>query len=69
MKAFCARDLLAHVQGLSLFSACVTHLFQMACKNSVTALFSKNKWACLLPSYVFSFRPWHSESWHLAATG
>ena len=64
MEAFCAEDLLAHVQGLCLLGACITHLFQIACKNCSTVLVSKNTWACLLPSCVFSFRLWHSESWH-----
>lgn len=64
MEAFCAQDLLAHVQGLWLLGACITHLFQIACKNCSTVLVAKNTWACLLPSRVFSFRLWHSESWH-----
>ena len=62
--AYCAWDLLARVQGLWLLGACITRLFQIACKNCSTVLLSKNTWACLLPSHVFSFRLWHSESWH-----
>lgn len=64
MEAFCAQDLLACVQGLRSLGACITHLFQIACTNCSTVLLSKNTWACLLPSRVFSFRLWHSESWH-----
>lgn len=49
--------------------ACVIHLFQIACKNSVTAVFSKNKWACLLHHMCSVLDPGTVRAGILAATG